>query len=206
MLKFVFALCFVPLLALAQVPAALQEGDIIFHKSQSGQGPALRILTESEWTHTGIILGERGRYYVMEASSTVKLTPLQEFINRGNRGHYIIRRLDPRYGTMDAAAKLRLRAALEPMLGKQYDIWFQWSDSTIYCSELVWKAYQRALNVEVGQVQRFREFPLDHPAAREMIRRRYTEQGRELNVDEKIVTPVAVLESDKLVDVVRVVR
>jgi hypothetical protein len=34
-------------------------------------------------------------------------------------------------------------------LGKNYDIYFGWSDSLIYCSELVWKVYKDAWDIEL---------------------------------------------------------
>jgi hypothetical protein len=202
MMNFIFALCFVPLLAFAQI-GALQEGDIIFHKSTSGQGPALQVLTNSPWTHTGIILKNGKNLWVMEAGSSVKLTRLQDFIGRGQRSHYIVKRLDPQVAVLNEAGRQKLREALAPMLGKDYDIWFEWSDRTIYCSELVWKAYERALGIELSKPQKFRDFPLDHPMAREMVRTRYTQQGRQLNLNEDVVTPVAVLNSPMLIEVQR---
>lgn len=201
-MKFLFVLCFIPFFTFAQTEV-LQDGDIIFHKSQSGQGPALQVLTNSPWTHTGVVLKNGNRFWVMEAGSSVKLTSLSEFIARGQRSHYIIKRLDPRVAVLTDESRVKLRSALEPMLGKEYDIWFEWSDSTIYCSELVWKAYERALGIELSTPQKFRDFPLDHPMAREMVRRRYTQQGRQLNLNEEVVTPVAVLNSPLLIEVQR---
>ena len=43
--------------------------------------------------------------------------------------------------------------------GKPYDLYFEWSDERIYCSELVWKMYA-ALGVKLGTLQKLREFDL----------------------------------------------
>lgn len=199
MMKFIFVLLF-PILASA---VTYQEGDLVFHKSSSNQGPALMALTNSPWTHVGVIVQNQDQFWVAEASSQVKFTRLKDFIARGKNGHYIIKRLNPEIGVIGEAERTKLRASLTKYIGKDYDIWFQWSDSTIYCSELVWKIYSEAMGIELSVPQRFRDFPIDSPVAREMIRSRYVNQGREFNVDELVVSPVAVLESPLLIEVDR---
>lgn len=45
----------------------------------------------------------------------------------------------------------------EKFKGKPYDIYFEWSDDKIYCSELVWKIYKHALDIEIGQLELHRQ-------------------------------------------------
>ena len=203
MLKFFFALLLLPVIAQA---VDYQEGDLVFHKSTSNQRPALQVLTNSPWTHVGFIDKNGDEFWVAEASSTVKFTRLEQFIARGKNGHFIIKRLSPEIGVIGAAEKTRIRASLANYFGKEYDIWFQWSNDTIYCSELVWKVYQEAMGIELSTPERFRDYRLDTTEARQMIRSRYVNQGREFNVDELVVSPVAVLNSNVLIEVDRNVR
>ena len=44
--------------------------------------------------------------------------------------------------------------------GKNYDIYFEWSDDRIYCSELVWKMYKEATGIEIGEIQKLSDFDL----------------------------------------------
>jgi hypothetical protein len=62
------------------------------------------------------------------------------------------------------AALARLEAAGKPLLGRSYDLYFGWADDRIYCSELIWKVYERWLHRRLGQLQQLRDFDLSHPA------------------------------------------
>ena len=68
-------------------------------------------------------------------------------------------------------------------------------DARIYCSELVWKAYQRGLGVELGRLQRLRDFRLDNPLVRRKLRERY---GAAVPLDEPVVAPGAMFDSELL--------
>ena len=35
------------------------------------------------------------------------------------------------------------------MNNKDYDLYFEWSDDKIYCSELVWKIYKNGADIEL---------------------------------------------------------
>ncbi len=45
----------------------------------------------------------------------------------------------------------KINMAGERFTGKSYDLYFEWTDETIYCSELVWKIYKEALGIEIGK-------------------------------------------------------
>jgi uncharacterized protein YycO len=185
--------------------AQLQEGDIIFHQSQSSQSLALREITQSLWTHTGVIIRNQNKWFVVEAARGVEVTPLENFIDRGVGKKYIIKRLRPELTNQSQSQSIsnKLKTALLAYAGLKYDFWFEWSDSTIYCSELVWKAYDDAFGIQLTTPERFRDFSLNGPYAQRLIQERYIAQGRQLNLDEPVVSPIALLESDLLVDVIR---
>jgi hypothetical protein len=56
----------------------------------------------------------------------------------------------------------RMKDLGEKFKGKNYDIYFEWTDDKIYCSELVWKIYKEALDIEIGELQELREFDLSN--------------------------------------------
>ena len=70
-----------------------KNGDIIFHTSKSNQSKAVQAATRSPYSHMGIIYVKGKRPYVYEASRTVKITELNEWINRGKNHKYIVKRL-----------------------------------------------------------------------------------------------------------------
>ena len=83
---------------------------------------------------------------------------------------------------------------------KSYDIYFEWSDDKIYCSELVWKIYKETLNIEIGDLQELREFDLTNEIVKNKMKERY---GNDIPLDEKVISPATMFESDKLVTVMR---
>jgi hypothetical protein len=195
-------LCLTFSLACANTPRLeerLRDGDIIFHESRSSQSRAIQLATGSRYSHMGILYRDEGRWFVYEAVQPVKLTPLSAWIERGKDGHFVVKRLaDDSVLTPDALK--RMRAAGEAYRGKSYDLYFEWSDSRIYCSELVWKIYKEGAGVEIGRLQRLREFDLSHPAVRAKMRERY---GNRVPRDEPVISPNAMFESAKLVEVAR---
>jgi len=178
---------------LAHALPAVNEGDIIFHTSRSSQSEAVQQVTGSRYSHMGLILFRRGKPYVFEASATVRYTPLGEWIASGTDGHYVVKRLKTAPLTPDALKKLRKTAAT--FVGKRYDLTFEWSDERIYCSELVWKIYERALGIRIGELQKIREFNLDAPVVRQKIQERY---GDKIPLDETVISPQAMFESPLL--------
>lgn len=174
----------------APVPAAepsIQVGDIIFHKSKSQQSKAIHEASESEWTHVGLIVSKNGEWYVAEAIGPVVSTKLQDFINRGKDKEYKIYRFKHfDLTTMEA----NLIKAIKKQ-NKKYDIYFEFSDENTYCSELVYKAMLDVTGHELGKIQQFKDLKLEGPYVKDMIKKRLTDKGRELDPEELIITPVS---------------
>ncbi len=164
----------------------LRDGDIIFHTSRSAQSVALRKATHSEYNHMGIIFFRDGDAYVYEAIKTVQYPPLKERVAGGGGGHYVVKRLRDadRILTLEAVANLRQAAA--KFQGKPYDLTFEWSDARLYCSELVWKIYDRALGLRVGRLQKLREFDLSDPIVRTKMKERF---GKVIPMEETVISP-----------------
>lgn len=177
-------------------PPPVRDGDLIFHISRSAQSLAIQRATGSRYSHMGVVLHRGGRAYVFEAVEPVRYTPLAEWIARGENGHYVVKRLRR---PPDAAQAKRLRAQADRFRGKRYDLGFGWSDERIYCSELVYKMYQRATGVRIGRLQRLREFRLDDPAVKAKLRERY---GARVPLEETVVSPAAMFDSPLLATVV----
>lgn len=178
---------------------AMRDGDIIFHTSRSAQSTAIQRATRSRYSHMGMILHRDGTPFVFEAVSTVKFTPLAQWIARGDRGHYVVKRLGDADTRLDESGAARLRAYATALAGRPYDLTFEWSDTRIYCSELVWKAYERAVGVRLGETQQLGDFDLRDPVVAAKLRERY---GTKVPLRETVISPQAMFDSPLLVTVV----
>lgn len=174
---------------------ALLDGDIIFHTSRSAQSAAIQRATHSPYSHVGVIFFRDGKPFVFEAIATVRYTPLDAWIARGEGGRYVVRRLETGLEPVQIA---KLRAAARKFEGRPYDLYFEWSDDRIYCSELVWKLYERALGVRLGTLQKLREFDLTDPMVKSRMRERY---GGNVPLDEPVISPGAQFDSPSLISV-----
>ncbi len=181
----------------ANLPS-VKDGDIIFDTSNSSQSIAIQRVTGSKFSHMGMVVHKNGQPYVFEAIGTVQLTPLARWIARGNGAHFVVKRLSNADTLLTPAALEKLRAASKPFFGRRYDLAFGWSDERIYCSELVWKAYDRALGIKIGALQKVRDFNLSDPAVRAKMQERY---GSHIPLDEPVISPAAMFNSPLLITV-----
>lgn len=173
----------------------VHDGDIIFQDSQSSQSIAIQQATKSRYSHCGIIFKEKGNYYVFEAIQPVTITPLNKWIQRGKNRHYVIKRLNNAEEVLTPAVMKEMRTIGEKFYGKNYDLAFGWSDDRIYCSELVWKIYQRAAGIEVGELQRLKDFDLTGDIVKTKLKERY---GDNIPLDEIVISPVSIYNSTLL--------
>lgn len=176
----------------------VQDGDIVFQTSRSAQSLAVQKATASPYSHMGIVFTRRGESYVLEAAGRVQYTLLARWVARGVGAHVVVKRLRDAPHALDAAALESLRRAARSFEGRPYDAAFGWSDERIYCSELVWKIYQRALGIELGRLQPIREFNLADPVVRQQMKERY---GERLPLDEPAISPAAIFASPRLISV-----
>lgn len=176
----------------ASAASPLRDGDIIFHTSRSAQSAAIQRATHSPYSHMGVVLHRDTKPFVFEAIATVRYTPLENWAARGDGGRYVVRRLK----RPPAPAELKkLREAASAYVGKPYDLYFEWSDARIYCSELVWKMYRDAMGIEIGSLQKLREFDLADPAVKAKMRERY---GKNIPLDERVISPASMFDSPLL--------
>ena len=143
----------------------------------------------------GLIYETDGQYYVYEAVQPVKLTKLNDWIKRGKDSHYVVKRLKDSNEMLTEVNVKKMKNIGERFKGKGYDIYFEWSDDKIYCSELVWKIYKETLDIEIGQLQELREFDLSDEIVKNKMKERY---GDKIPLDEKVISPATMFDSDKL--------
>lgn len=174
----------------------LKDGDIIFQSSKSGQSWAIQLATHSKYSHVGMIYHEDGEAMVFEAVQPVKITPLKDFIRRGDGNHYVVKRLKGDPLTDEDLASMREYG--EQFIGYPYDLYFEWSDDKMYCSELVWKVYEHGAGIEIGEKQKLGDFDLSLEVVKKIIKERY---GSDIPLDEDVISPGAMFDSPLLYEV-----
>ena len=219
MKKYLLALCFTLLVCCAPHPALaasegsdisdisaisggpgglveVLDGDIIFQPSAlSTQSLAIKLATHSPYSHCGIVFFKDGKPWVFEAIRTVSWTPLDAWIRRGVDGHYVLLRLRDRERLLTPGALAAMREVAGGFGGKDYDLMFQWTDDAIYCSELVWKIYERGAGLELVPLRRIRDYDLNHDEVQRKIKERF---GFDIPWDEQVVAPSDLMESPLL--------
>ena len=179
----------------AQTAASCLPGDIIFQTEPSRQSQAVQLATGSRYSHCGIIFEKQGQLYVVEAIGRVSWTPLDAWIKRGIDQHYVVMRLKDRDALLDGPALQNMQQQAVRFTGKPYDIYFKWSDEQIYCSELVWKIYERGAGLKLVMPRPFSSYSLNHGEVQKIIMERF---GVEFPLDELAVSPGDLMDSPLL--------
>jgi Permuted papain-like amidase enzyme, YaeF/YiiX, C92 family len=176
----------------------IKEGDIIFQTSQSSQCEAVRIATNSKFSHCGIIYNIDGKYFVYEAVQPVKITPIEEWITHGKNDDYVVKRLKNAKELLTVATLQKMKTYGKQFLNKDYDLYFGWSDDKIYCSELVWKIYKNGANIELCNLEKLKSFNLENPKVKAILEQRY---GKNIPLKEDVVAPSQIVNS-KIVETI----
>ena len=144
--------------------AALQSGDIVFISVRSPVYRQIAATCRSWDSHVGIIFREPdGTLLVAESRVPFcSWTTLDQFLARSVNGRFAIRRL---HGGLDAAQVARLRAAAERRMGRWYHLGFDFDAPREFCSKFVYGVYREALDLEIGEVETFRELLARNPEA-----------------------------------------
>ncbi|AVQ13162.1 Orthopoxovirus protein, PF05708 family [Leptospira santarosai] len=78
-------------------------------------------------------------------------------------------------------------------------IYFGWNDELIYCTELVWKLYDRYTGIRLGELKTLKDFDLSSPAVQFLMKKRY---GNRVPYSEPVISPVDMFHSSELITVV----
>lgn len=147
----------------------------------------------------GVFFKVSGRAFVFEAVNPVRKTPLETWIAHGRGRRYAVKRLRAAESTLTADAIGKMQKLGRSWLGRPYDLRFQWDDGSLYCSELVFKLFDRGASVRLGKLERAADMNLNDPLVQKAVKKRFT--GVEFNPNEVVVTPDSIFNDDQLVDV-----
>lgn len=176
----------------------IKDGDLIFQTSLSEQSKAIQLATKSKYSHCGLIYKDGNDFYVFEAIQPVKRTQLDQWIARGQDGKYVIKRLKNADQILTPTTLTKMKQVGDQFNGKNYDLTFEWSDDKIYCSELIWKIYQRTTGIEIGKLEKLSDFDLSNEAVKKKMKERY---GDKIPTNEIVISPSAIFNSELLTTV-----
>lgn len=180
-----------------RIQQTFKDGDVIFQTSQSEQCEAVRIATNSKFSHCGIIFNENGNCYVYEAIQPVKKTLFKDWIKHGLDQKYLVMRLKDST-SLDKISLGKMKTYGKKLFNKDYDIYFEWSDENIYCSEYVWKIYKFGANIELCNLEKLKSFNLEDYRVKAILSQRY---GTNIPLNEDVVAPSQLANSDKLITI-----
>jgi uncharacterized protein YycO len=176
----------------------LREGDVVFQSFPSSQTEAIEVATKSRFSHVGMILKHHGQLMVYEAVGPVTFTKVNSWIARDRDKHVVVKRLKDADRVLTRQSLSRLEAVALRYQGRPYDFAFNWSDDKMYCSELVWKVFHRALKVDLGSLRKMKDFDLSSPVVKRLLQERYPNG---VPLEETVISPEDVYQSGALVTV-----
>jgi hypothetical protein len=169
-----------------------KEGDIVFQKSVSAQCKAIQAATHSEWTHVGILFYDNDQWMVLEAVEPVCLTPVDAWMERSSCNEVMrLKEAD----ALDAGEIEAMKKMGKGWLRLHYDSGFAWDDDEMYCSELVYKLYDRVLDIQVGELKQLKDYDLEAPVVKKIMKARY---GDAIPYEELMIAPGAMHDSSLL--------
>ena len=157
----------------------LKEGDIVFQISKSSQSPFIMNTTKSPWSHCGVIIEKDRELYVLEASNVVKLTPYEEWKNRGALHIVSSKRV------INEPVKVKY----SKYIGIPYDSEFKLDDNKYYCSELVWKIYKDQFGIVLSEPHRISDYNITDEKTLRLMKSRGIKQSQ------LIIAPVDIYEN-----------
>ncbi len=167
----------------------IRHGDFIFQHLPGPLTEMVAAVTQSPYSHCGIIVKRGEQWFVLEAIGPVKFTPIDEWISRGVNDKFTIVRLKEAYQPRIP----RIVRQAERYLNRPYDIQYEWDDRKIYCSELIYKAAWEGAGIPLARFVKLGDLSW----------RPYEEDIRDIAggyvpLDREMITPEDLALSDKV--------
>ena len=169
-----------------------KDGDIIFQTTSGSTGKAIQLGTHSIYNHCGVLFFENNTWMVYEAVQPVSKISLTQF---NDRGKGVVKRLKNADSILTKKAIDKLKAIFKTYENKNYDEAYNWSDDKIYCSELVYKLYFNALQIQLCKPRTLGDFDLSNSLVKEKLNEKY---GNHIPLNEPMVAPSDIFNSSIL--------
>ena len=126
-----------------------QIGDIVFQSLPKGDlVNIIEGVTHSPFSHCGVVIKKNDKWMVNEAIGTVHSTPLYLWILRGRGSKLAVFKLKQQFSKYIPD----FIKALDKYQDKPYDINYDMDDEHIYCSELIYKAFNDSSQIKLGKL------------------------------------------------------
>lgn len=151
---------------------------------------AIEGITESNYSHVGVLLNRGGEWTVIEASRPgVIYTPFEKWKTKGRKGRWAAYRLK----TAHQEHIPQFLENLKPHIGKPYDFKYELSENKLYCSELVYHAWKNSTGQEMGKLTRMRDLNWKpHKATIEKY------NGGPVPLNRQVITPIELSKAGQL--------
>lgn len=148
----------------------LHNGDLVFQTIRSHQTTAILLASHTIYSHVGMMkLLPDGTPMVVEAVGPVREIPFKQWLHQGIGQRLMIKR----WSDLSAEQAQAILAAARLDYGKPYDFFFLLDDKRIYCSELVYRAYQAGAQTRLGTLQKVAELDIDNFAVQKLLHERW---------------------------------
>jgi hypothetical protein len=131
------------------------------------------------------VVEKDGNFFVQESLLAMEITPYESFISR-NTGKFVLMRLKQADTILTPQVLADMNTVFQSFADKKYDLWFKWSDEHIYCSELVYKIYERGAKVELMPLKQVKDYNLDSNEVQSIIKKRF---GSKIDLEEPVIAP-----------------
>lgn len=167
-----------------------QVGDVIFQSSgHTDLVDMIEGVSNSHYSHCGIVDQRDGKWVVYEAARVVSETPLDVFLDRGRRDAFVAYRFKAAYQDDIPAIIKKTRA----YLGRPYDFRYRLDEEHIYCSELIYKAFEQTTGEKMGELIRLGDTAWQ-PYERLIVKL----EGGPVPMDRMIITPIDLALAEQL--------
>jgi uncharacterized protein YycO len=168
---------------------SFRDGDVVFQKIPGETGDRIAAITASPVTHCGIVIVENDEVKIIDAADVVKSSPVKEWISNGVEKKFALARNE----SIPADKADNIIKEAEKMKGKPYDFQYEWDEEKVYCSELVYKSYERGAGIKLCGFKKLGE--LEYRGHEEFIK---TLMDGQLPLDRQMITPADIYTSGEL--------
>lgn len=145
--------------ACTKVASQLNEGDLIFLDIDSVIFEQVAVATLTWTSHVGVAVYEEGWYVAESALLKSRKTPLCKYLSRTQEERFEVRRLK---NSLSEAKLQELKDYLNSRMGIFYDTGFDYDSSQLFCSKLVYDAFQN-IGISVGEIKTFTQVLGENP-------------------------------------------
>lgn len=169
-----------------------REGDLVFQALplEVDLVRAIEGITRSHYSHVGVLHRREGEWTVIEATSEgVVYTPFEKWKSIGRDNRWAAYRIMA--GQREHVPAFMQN--LHPHAGKRYDFNYELDEEKLYCSELVYHAWQKTTGQQMGRLTRIGD--LNWQPFAETIKKY---NGGPMPPDRQLISPVELSRAPQL--------